>query len=102
MDSSVDKFVKSLVKEFREEGYSKALGVLEKPLCLERTGSNGEDYQINIGAFYDDKQERHIRVTFEIFNDAHKKFWQRLLGPIDTPIQSEDYIIAPDGSFVGE
>lgn len=102
MENSIKNFIDSLVKELRLGGYKKATKILDNPIYLQRIADDGDYYQVHVDAMYDDKQKGNIRVSFSVYNNRHKKLWQRLIKPIDTPNYNEDYIIAPDGSFVDE
>jgi hypothetical protein len=58
----------------------------------EAIGQSGNNYQIEIQAFWDDKPGGNIRVRGSIDDGG----WSSLL-----PLTS-DFIMAADGSFVGE
>lgn len=58
----------------------------------EAIGQSGNNYQIEIQAFWDEKLGGHIRVRGSIDDGG----WSSLL-----PLTS-DFIMAADGSFVGE
>lgn len=65
------------------------------PACCEHgevMGSSGVTYQFSVQAFWDDKKEGRIRVMASIDDGG----WRAFLPMTD------DFIIAPDGSFVGE
>lgn len=71
--------------------------------CLahfEGTAEDGTPYQIELNVFWDDQPKGNIRVAGDITVEPQK----RLLGflPIFRPNLNDDFIIAPDGSFVGE
>lgn len=58
-----------------------------------------DDIQIGVDVFYDDKKSGNIRCTVALFmvetNQRWWKFW-------DTAVYSEDFIIKPNGNFIGE
>jgi hypothetical protein len=58
----------------------------------EVTGQSGTVYQVQTEVFWDGKPERDIRVTAMIDDGG-----AAALKPM-----ADDFIIAPDGSFVGE
>lgn len=58
----------------------------------EVSGRSGTKYQLVIEAAWDDTARRHVRVIVAIDDGG----WRALL-----PL-ADDFIIAPDGSFVGE
>lgn len=53
---------------------------------------SGDRYQLEVEAFWDDKPKRTLRVTVSIDDGGWRSFF---------PL-SDDFIIAPDGTFVGE
>jgi hypothetical protein len=55
-------------------------------------GKSGIEYQVEIVAFWDDKPHGDLRVSGGVDDGG----W-RALHPL-----SDDFIMAPDGSFVGE
>ncbi len=58
----------------------------------EIIGKSGTKYQLEIQAVWDDKPRRNLRVMVSIDAGGWRAF---------VPL-TEDFIIAPDGSFVGE
>jgi hypothetical protein len=63
-----------------------------EPKGLEVAGPSGAIYQLEVQAFWDDKRSRHLRVLASIDDGGWSAF---------IPL-TDDFIIAPDGSFVGE
>jgi hypothetical protein len=55
-------------------------------------GPSGTRYQLEVRAFWDDKEARHLRVRAAIDDGGWRAFM-----PLIT-----DFIIGPDGTFVGE
>jgi hypothetical protein len=53
------------------------------------TGLSGVWYQVEIGAFWDDEKARHLRVLVSIDTGGQRGL-------------TDSFIIAPDGSFIGE
>lgn len=53
---------------------------------------SGHNYQVEIQAVWDDRKRRNIRVVISVDDMGWRAF---------APLSS-DFIIAPDGSFVGE
>jgi hypothetical protein len=58
----------------------------------DRIGPSGTTYQIEVEAFWDDEEGGNLRVCVAIDGGEVSAY---------RPISS-DFIIAPDGSFVGE
>ena len=52
------------------------------------TGANGEWYQVETQALWDDKKAKHLRVVVSVDEDGKSL--------------TDSFIIAPDGSFIGE
>ena len=77
---------------YRGLRYGELLRLLDESQYLEVTGPNGTCYQVKIYAFWDDEQLAHLRVIGAIDDGGWRAF---------APL-SRDFIVAPDGSFVGE
>lgn len=63
-----------------------------EPVCVEVTGPSGVVYQVEVEAFWDDRKRRDLRVLASIDDGGWRAF---------SPL-CDDFIIATDGSFVGE
>ena len=59
---------------------------------MEVVGPSGTVYQLEVTAFWDDKKARNLRVIVTIDDGGWRAFV-----PLTT-----DFIMGPDGSFVGE
>jgi hypothetical protein len=77
--------------ELRRLSYAELLRYKE-PEGFEVTGPSGSWYQFEVQAFWDDPKQRHLRVLVSIDDGG----WRAFLPWTDS------FIIAPDGSFVGE
>ena len=87
------ELLKPTVAKYRQHGYSfwrSRIG--SEPITFEDTTNKGTEYQVEIDAFRDDKPEGDIRVMFAIDDGG----WRAFLPVCD------DFIIAPDGKFIGE
>ena len=77
-----------------------------EPITGQRTGPSGEEYQIEIEAFWDDKPDGNIRVLGSIDESPHKPvFWKIPIlrwVPVYTSSVSHDFIKSPSDQFVGE
>lgn len=78
--------------QYRSLRYSDLLKKTGEPEYFERITATGEKYQIEVDFFIDDEERKTIRVLAAI----SYSFWTDF-----SPICS-DFIIAPDGKFVGE
>lgn len=65
---------------------------LQRPDC-EQQGEDGVEYQIEVEARWDDRNAPHLRLVLSI-DDG--RGW-RAFAPL-----TDSFIVAPDGSFVGE
>lgn len=79
------------IRTLRIEPYDR-LAELRSPVTKTVEGESGVKYQIEVQSYFDDSQKQTLRVTVAVDD----KGW-RSLKPI-----SDDFIIASDGSFVGE
>jgi hypothetical protein len=66
--------------------------LLDKPETDETTGPSGVEYQRETYAVWDDAREGDLRV-FVAVDDGGRRAYAPLV---------ESFIVAPDGSFVGE
>jgi hypothetical protein len=80
------------IAEYRSKSYDDLKGILGRPQVSRRRGASGVEYQLEIEAFWDAGPGRDIRVVGAIDDGGLRAF---------VPIAS-DFIVAPDGRFVGE
>lgn len=95
--SSSKEEMRSILKryhdQYRQKPYGELLRLQEEVLTEEVKGMHGAEYSVEIYAFWDDKKAGNLRVRFAI--DERGTLTQYL------PL-SMDFIIAPDGRFIGE
>jgi hypothetical protein len=77
---------------YRAKSYKDLVYLLEHQDCYEVEGRSGARYQLEIQAFWDDKPNDVLRVMAGIDDAGIRAF---------SPMM-EDFLIAPDGRFVGE
>jgi hypothetical protein len=77
---------------YRSLPFAELLRLLDEAATLEVVGPGGTAYQVEIEAFWDDETRVHLRVRGAIDDGGWRAF---------APLTS-DFIIAPDGSFIGE
>ena len=72
--------------------YNKLQRLVKERDCFEIRGPSGVSYQIEIEAMWDDKPHGNLRVVGRVDDSGLRGF---------VPL-TEDFVMAPDGSFVGE
>ena len=81
------------LSRYRKRSYAELLSLLDQPETFERVSQSGTVYQIEIEVFFDDDSQRStLRVSGTIDDGGLRAF---------SPL-CDDFLIAPDGSFVGE
>ncbi len=80
------------LSRYRRHSYSELLSLVDRSETFERASPSGVTYQIEMQVFFDDQSQRTLRVIGAIDDGG----W-RALKPM-----CDDFIIARDGSFVGE
>ena len=82
------------VDDLRRETYVRLKADwLGRPDCEQITGASGVEYQVEIEALWDDRKAEHLRLVVSI-DDG--RGWRAFMPLADS------FIVAPDGSFVGE
>jgi hypothetical protein len=83
----------AVLDRLRRRPYDRLVAeLLREPQTEEITGPSGAAYQVEVEAIWDDRKKRHLRVMVAIDDGGWRAF-----APLST-----DFIVAPDGSFVGE
>lgn len=88
---------------YRSWSYVQLAARIGEDCCLEtveRTASDGTEYQMEFQVFWDDKPHGDVRVVGDLFAEPQRP----LLGfiPIYTPDVTDCFIMSPGGQFVGE
>ena len=84
--------VTAKLAEYRTQSYTELQRLLTTQDIFETTGKSGKWYQMEFYAVWDDKPNENLRVFGNIDDGGIRAFFP--LG--------ECFIMAPDGSFVGE
>jgi hypothetical protein len=84
--------LRPIVAGLRAKSREELLKLLDQPESFTVTASSGTDYQIEVEAFWDRKADGDLRVMVLIDDGGRSAF---------KPI-NDDFIVAPDGTFVGE
>ena len=80
------------IKELRQRTYFELVALIGHPQTKEAIGSDGKRYQLEAEVFWDDKKGGDIRIMVAADDGGWSAF---------KPL-THDFIMAPDGSFVGE
>jgi hypothetical protein len=86
------QLLKGRVNQLRAISYHDLLGLLDKETVIAVEGVSGRRYSIETSVFWDGAKDRDLRVIVAIDDGG----W-RAYAPM-----TDDFIMAPDGSFVGE
>lgn len=81
------------LRKFRESAYADLIAKLGNQGCWEVVGPSGSAYQIEVDIFWDNPRAKsgNIRVIGSVDNGGLSAF---------KPL-SEDFIMTPDGQFIG-
>ena len=96
MDKHIASLVlDSVVQKLRKLAYADLRSLIRNPQCNEVVGPDGLAYQVEFQSFWDDprKTEGNLLVVASIDDGT----FRAALSPLTT-----SFIVAPDGSFVGE
>jgi len=106
-----EREARSIVREklepYRHRSYAQLAEMIgQEPETGEVVGASGEPYQFEIQAFWDSRSGGNVRVLAGIDESPHKPiFWNipvlRWI-PIYSTKVTEDFILSPEGQFVGE
>jgi hypothetical protein len=80
------------LEELKKRPYDDLVSFMGHPQTKEVTGGDGKNYQLEAEVFWDGKKGGDIRVIVAGDDGGWRAF--KLL--------TSDFIMAPDGSFVGE
>lgn len=81
------------VHDLRARAYGELRDMESRPeRVLEVTGDSGVTYTVEIDVIWDDRRKGHLRVLLAIDDGGLRAF---------VPM-TDSFIVAPDGSFVGE
>ena len=84
--------LRGVLLPYRGRPYSELVGLITESVTTTVKGKSGVAYQVKIHAFWDDRPNGNLRVMGDVDDSGWRAFFP--LG--------EDFIMAPDGTFVGE
>ena len=80
------------LSSYRQRTYSELVALMGQPQVAEVQGSSGTKYQLEVEVFWDSAAGGDIRVLGSVDDGGWRAF---------KPL-CEDFILAPNGAFVGE
>lgn len=86
------RIASQVLKELRNLSYDECRDLMKKVSTKVVTGDDGQKFQVEIEAFWDDGKRKNIRVQVAVSDGG----WSDFVPTVDA------FIISPDGSFVGE
>jgi hypothetical protein len=86
------EILRTHLDEWRRRTYAELRSEVGASRQLQTTGQSGTQYQVDVQVRWDDKPNGDIRVLGGIDDGGWRAF---------APL-SEDFILGPDGKFVGE
>ena len=86
------KIMDTRIHRLRTLPYAELIGYLE-PVALEVRAPSGRIFQIEIEAVWDDRKRQHLRVLVYMDDGTGMRL---------KPFLGSDFIVAPDGRFIGE
>ena len=86
------QIVEQYLETYRQLNYSELVLKIGEQETFEGVSETGEKYEIEVDFFFDDEKTKNLRVTAMISYDRATNF---------SPVVS-DFIIAPNGNFIGE
>jgi hypothetical protein len=85
-------FSRAALTAWRQRTYSELVAAVGQTIHIDAEAPSGVKYQIDIQPIWDDKSKGHIRVLGLVDDGGIRAF---------VPL-SDDFIVAPDGTFVDE
>ena len=84
--------LRSHLQAYRQRSYADLVALLGKPQVAELRGLSGATYQLEVVVQWDDRPGAVLRVLGSVDDGG-----RRVLKPL-----TDDFILAPDGTFIGE
>jgi hypothetical protein len=86
------ELINSELKELRRKRYGELVELIDSPVHKEKLGSDGKSYQLEILGHWDSKKRDNVLIVVSADDGGLRAF---------SPLYNH-FIMAPDGSFVGE
>jgi hypothetical protein len=84
--------LREALDEWRRRSYAELVAEIGNQKCSDVIAPSGTGYQIEIETIWDDRRDGNIRVL-----GAIDDYGSSVYSPL-----TDDFIMSPDGSFVGE
>jgi hypothetical protein len=78
---------------YRARSYADLVAMIGQDDCIEISSPSGQLYQVEYGAFWDNKPGGNVRVILSIDDGTFRAAFSPL---------TDSFIKAPDGTFIGE
>ena len=82
----------AVLERYRQRPYGELVHLMDSQDVFESTGPSGTAYQVEVQVFWDDEHKKNIRVLGAIDDGGWRSY---------VPL-TDSFILAPDGTFVGE
>ena len=101
------QIIQKIVNEYRNRSYAKLCAMIGSDGIFEQIcGESGQEYQIEIQIYWDDKKDGDVRLIGSISPFPDSPIWTDIpllkWVPIYSPLATEDFIMNSSGNFVGE
>jgi hypothetical protein len=83
-----------VLAEYRRETYESLRRLLREPESRDVVAASGVVYQVEVNAVWDGAQDGDLRVMAAVDDGTFRR--------ATVPLGGIDFVMAPDGSFVGE
>ncbi len=90
--TEANEIINNEIKDLRKKPYNDLAKIIDSGITKEVKGKSRKLYQLEIQAFWDDKKGENLRVSIAIDDGGWRAF---------IPI-TNDFIISPNGEFIGE
>lgn len=77
------------IERLSKKSYDELFEYIDRPTCESVTGSDGKIYNIETGAFWDDKPGGNLRIVIGIDDGGWRSY---------VPL-TKDFLIGPDGKL---
>lgn len=102
-ENEAQTIIEQYIAKFRNDGYEELLKHMQEGKVSDQvTAKSGVQYHMEVSFFFDNKSLKTIRVSGSVFAEKELGPWWKFWKNIDVSVANDSFIMAPDGSFVGE